>query len=307
MRHPFPDTAQGKHRPTQGAHTQWADLLALHQRVRSMRLHQPVQTVAAGTRLTLLKGRGIDFAEVRAYQPGDDTRSIDWRVTARTGKAHTKVFQEEKQRAAFICVDQGSSMYFGSQHCLKSVYAAHLAAALAWMLHQHGDYVGGLVFADQEQRHIPCRSGRRNILRLLEGIHQLNQHIRPDASMTEPSHTMLEQLSQQVTHNMLVYIISDFVDFDVQTLVYLRYLAKKNRLTLFCVYDPLEADIPVHNMLCFRKGTARNQLYINPRTRDRYRQYWSQRCQHIQQQARHVGISVHYVQQKDDVLSHLHL
>ena len=285
-----------------GTHTRLEDLIALNQWVwhirPDVRMHR-----AAGTQLSLLKGRGIDFEEVRAYQPGDDIASIDWRVTARTGKVHTKVFREEKQRSAMICLDQSSSMYFGSKDCFKSVYAAYLAAALAWTLHRHGDNVGGLIFGDQEQLQMQCRGGRQNILRLLAAIHQLNQSIHPDQHKPDTVNTMLQQLSQIAGHSLLLYIISDFADFDDRSLVYLRYLAKKNCITLFCIYDPLEAALPADTELCFSNGTERQSLYTDSAVQNTYAKLWQQRHQYIAQHTRSFGINTFYVQKSDQIRS----
>ena len=98
----------------------------------------------AGHRASLIKGRGMEFAEVRHYQPGDDVRTIDWRVTARTGKVHTKLFVEERERPVLILLDLSHSLYFGSSLLLQSVQAAHLATTLGWSAIQHGDRLGAL-------------------------------------------------------------------------------------------------------------------------------------------------------------------
>lgn len=122
-------------------------------------------------------GRGIDFAEVRVYQPGDDIRTIDWRVTARTGKPHTKLFQEEKERPVLLIVDQSKSMFFGSRVTFKSVIAAQAAALIAWTALEGGDRVGGLVFSDTGHREVRPRRTKRSVLHLLQEINLFNHQL----------------------------------------------------------------------------------------------------------------------------------
>src|SRR5690606_33934634 len=138
-----------------------------------------IQSKLAGTYLAKSKGRGMEFDEVRHYQPGDDVRTIDWRVTARTGKVHTKLFREEKERPVFILTDLGNSMRFGSGLLFKSVQAAHLAALIGWHVKQHGDKLGGLVFSQQHHRELKPQSRSQAVLRYfhaLQEVHQTTEH-----------------------------------------------------------------------------------------------------------------------------------
>jgi uncharacterized protein (DUF58 family) len=108
------------------------------------------QARLAGAYLAKTKGRGMEFDEARHYQPGDDIRTIDWRVTARTGKTHTKLYREEKERPVFLLVDLSNSLHFGTQLLFKSVQAAHLASLIAWVATQRGDRIGGLVINNRQ-------------------------------------------------------------------------------------------------------------------------------------------------------------
>ena len=143
-------------------------------------------SVLAGPNKSNFRGRGIDFEEVRNYQPGDDIRSIDWRVTARTGTAHTKLFREERERPVLVAVDQRSSMFFGSSHCFKSVLAAQLASLLAWSALDAGDRVGGLVFNDASHREIRPRRSRKTVLALLSQISAVQSHAAPGRTRATP-------------------------------------------------------------------------------------------------------------------------
>ena len=128
----------------------------------------------AGLHTSKFRGRGIDFAEVRAYQPGDDIRTIDWRVTARTGKAHTKLYAEERERPVIVMVDQRQTMFFGSRTMFKSTMAAHCAALLAWATLQRGDRLGGIAFTDTNQAEVRARRSAHTVLHFLECTLEFN-------------------------------------------------------------------------------------------------------------------------------------
>ncbi|HEY6130551.1 MAG TPA: DUF58 domain-containing protein, partial [Halioglobus sp.] len=145
--------------PAHGAYVQLNELIALRFPAQQIKLGRRKRALnsLAGPIKSNFRGRGIDFEEVRSYQPGDDIRTIDWRVTARTGSAHTKLFREERERPVMVVIDQRGSMFFGSTHCFKSVLAAQLASLLAWSALHGGDRVGGLVFNDEGHQEIRPR------------------------------------------------------------------------------------------------------------------------------------------------------
>ena len=132
--------------PVQGAYIELDDLISARFLAKDLNLRhrRKALSLLAGPNKTNFRGRGIDFEEVRAYQAGDDIRTIDWRVTARSGKPHTKLFSEERERPLLVVNDQRQDMFFGSQHCFKSTLACYLGALLAWSGLNQGDRVGGL-------------------------------------------------------------------------------------------------------------------------------------------------------------------
>ena len=166
-----------------GAYTDLRDLIRLRYTAREMTdlTGNKTSNPLAGLLSSNFRGRGIDFSEVRVYQPGDDVRTIDWRVTARTQVAHTKVFQEEKERPVLILVDQSASMYFGSQVTFKSVLAARTAAIIAWAALERGDRVGGLVFSELGHREVRPRRNKRAVLRLLNEMHDFNHALKKES------------------------------------------------------------------------------------------------------------------------------
>ena len=152
-----------------GAYTDIRELIQLRYAARGMDLLQANKTrnPLSGLLSSKFRGRGIDFAEVRIYQPGDDVRTIDWRVTARTQIPHTKLFQEEKERPVLILVDQSTSMFFGSRQAFKSVLAAESAALIAWTALERGDRVAGIVYSQKGQREVrPRRSKNLSLIHI---------------------------------------------------------------------------------------------------------------------------------------------
>ncbi len=182
-----------------GAYTDIRDLIRLRYAVRELdSLTLPKSTnPLAGLLTSKFRGRGTDFAEVRVYQPGDDVRTIDWRVTARTQIPHTKLFQEEKERPVLILVDQSISMFFGSQVAFKSVVAAEAAALIAWTNLDRGDRVGGIVFNENLHREIRPRRSKHSVLRLLHEINDFNHLLSRQAMSAQTKPELLSPVAAE--------------------------------------------------------------------------------------------------------------
>jgi uncharacterized protein (DUF58 family) len=207
---------------------------------------QKVKSILGGRHASKLRGRGLDFEEVRQYVKGDDIRNIDWKVTARTHRTHTRVFNEEKEKPALIVVDQSKSMFFGSVKRTKSVVAAEVAALVAFRVLKQGDRVGGLVFADNGTDVILPKRDRRNIIRLLERIVSRNHELlysRP-IKFEEALRETVIKASNIVTHDFLVVIISDFHRYSPEVIKYISQIAQHNDVILVKIFDPMERDIP---------------------------------------------------------------
>jgi uncharacterized protein (DUF58 family) len=207
---------------------------------------QKVKSILGGKHASKLRGRGLDFEEVRNYVAGDDIRNIDWKVTARTKKTHTKVFSEEKEKPALIIVDQSKSMFFGSQYKTKSVVAAELAALAAFRILKEGDRVGGVVFADNGVDVIFPKRDRKNIFRFFEQIVQRNKELE----LSEPVNfdvalkDVFAKVRNIISHDFLILIISDFHRYSPEVIKELAYMSRHNDVVLAKVFDPLERDIP---------------------------------------------------------------
>lgn len=212
-------------------------------------LYQPINKLGqrSGHYLSRVKGRGMVFSEVRAYQAGDDVRAIDWRVTARTGKAHTKLYQEERERPLFILLDMAPSMLFGSQYVLKSTQAAYLAATLCWSGIKAQDRVGFIASGLPEIIESKPTARKRGLLRTLEKIcHAHAQHLE---LATQPASRQslaesLQRLGYHAHTGSQILIISDFFNMDNDAFHQLQTLGKRNQVMLYPISDPLESNLP---------------------------------------------------------------
>lgn len=208
----------------------------------------------SGQYLAKTKGRGMEFDEARHYQPGDDVRTIDWRVTARTGKTHTKIFREEKDRPVFVFCDLLPSMRFGSQLLFKSVQACHLSALIAWTAKKRGDKIGGLILSEQDLYEVKPRSSQQAVLHWLTALKNNNNAlpIQQNISVNSVDKQTQEQKFiescahlRRVAHpGSLVYIISDLQHLTNDALQHLYQLQKHCEVVACWINDPIEKTLP---------------------------------------------------------------
>ena len=207
---------------------------------------QKSNSVLSGRYASRLRGRGLDFEEARPYVIGDDIRNIDWKVTAKTGITHTKVFTEEKEKPAFIFVDQTPTMGFGSVHKTKAVVAGELAAIAAYKILKGGDRIGGLVMKDETYDLLTPKRDQRNMLQFFQKIVEANKDIysRKDFDFSESLKNMIAKLNNIITHDYLVIIISDFHRYNAEMIQYLSAMSQHNDVVLVKVFDPMEEALP---------------------------------------------------------------
>lgn len=226
---------------------------------------QPAQSVLSGRKRSRLRGRGLDFDELRRYQSGDDIRTMDWRVTNRTGKPHVRVFTEERDRPVVVVVDQRLPMFFGSRKKMKSVVAAEVAAITAWRVLAVGDRVGAILFNDSQTMEArPSRSARR-VTGWLGDLTAMNNQLSVSArrgSNPDALAQSLLALERTVGHDHLVVVITDFYGWNDVTLHALRRIGRHNDVICALIYDPLERDISRAEKLVVSDG--RFQLQIDP-------------------------------------------
>jgi uncharacterized protein (DUF58 family) len=207
-----------------------------------------VRSLQTGAYVSHFRGRGMEFDESRPYQPGDDPRSIDWRVTARSTTAYTKLFREERERPVLVMVDLRSNMHFATRGCYKSVNASRAAALLSWAAHHRGDRLGGLIFGDTVHRELKPRLGRQAALRFL---HELAEHPdwerndAADATNREAPFTLaMASLRRVARPGSLVVILSDFLGINRAAQSYLSSVARHNEVLAVVLSDPLERELP---------------------------------------------------------------
>ncbi|MCK5830190.1 MAG: DUF58 domain-containing protein [Methylococcales bacterium] len=200
------------------------------------------------------KGRGMEFDESRLYQPGDDIRSIDWRVTARTGKTHTKIYREERERPVFISVDDRPAMHFATRGVFKSVQAAKIAALLAWTAQEHGDRIGGQIYTDLFCQEIKPQNGKHAVLHFLNTIIKTDSIPQTEMNLEQA----LARLNQHTRPGSLVYIISDFRGLNHKSENHLVKLARHCDVVLIQVYDALESQLPKKGRYRFTNNEDRS-------------------------------------------------
>ncbi len=224
-----------------------------------------VHSLLSGRKRSRLRGRGLDFDELRHYRPGDDIRTMDWRVTNRTGKPHVRVYTEERDRPVIAVVDQRLSMFFGSRRKMKSVVAAEVAALTAWRVLDVGDRIGAVLFNDRQVVEVqPSRSERRTI-GWLGDLVRMNRELAVAEGRGANPATLpeaLRQVESRVDHDFLVVLISDLFGWNDACLKALRRLSRHNDVVCALVFDPLERDISQADRLVVSDG--RYQLEIDP-------------------------------------------
>jgi uncharacterized protein (DUF58 family) len=224
-----------------------ADLVRLRPAGESLKLTAPrVRVAVEGGHVSPYKGRGVEFDESRPYQPGDDLRTMDWRVTARTGKPYTKVFREERNRPVFVWLDLRRPMLFATRGAYKGVRAAEVAALVAWSAVANGDRLGGLVFSETEHHERRPALGSRAALKLLQLVCTAS-FWRPPATaetLETDAERALQRLTRVARPGSLIFLVSDFrrlgADYERQ----LKQLAVHCDLKLVHCYDAVEAELP---------------------------------------------------------------
>ncbi|MEN8249091.1 MAG: DUF58 domain-containing protein [Bacteroidota bacterium] len=225
---------------------------------------QRVRSILGGKHASKLRGRGLDFEEVRNYVAGDDIRNIDWKVTARTQKTHSRVFSEEKEKPALIVVDQSKSMFFGSQENTKSVVAAKLAALSAFRVLKEGDRVGGVIFADNGVDIVYPKRDRRNILRFLEKTVERNQELETSdpVAFEEALKEAFARIINIVSHDFLIVIISDFMRYSPEVIKFMTRMSYHNDVIAVKIFDPMERDMPATKLVA---GDKKRQIVVDGR------------------------------------------
>jgi len=254
------------------------------------------KSTIGGRHLSAFRGRGMDFEEVRIYQAGDDIRSIDWRVTARTAKTHTKIFREEKERPVFLVVDQSSSMFFGSKVTYKSVMAAQLAALLAWATLRYQDRIGGIVFNSHQHAEIKPKRSKHALLGVLKQMVDFNQQLF-DENRKPPTfslHKVFEKLRHLAKPGSTLYIISDFAGYDAEAERLLYLLKRHTKVYAILIADSMEERLPAHPQLSLTDGIHKVLLNTgDKKLAEAYQQSFLEKQKFLETSFNKIGIQ-HY-------------
>ncbi len=227
------------------AHVTLGSLVDLHKAARSLpAFPQAIKASSGDSYLSPFRGRGMEYDESRPYQSGDDVRNLDWRVMARTGKPHTKVFREERERPVFCMVDYRARMFFGTRGVFKHVLAAQLASLAAWRAVLNGDRVGGVIFSDTVHHELKPGRGRSATMHLLRQMEFAQDWELDSGNQKAGINAALARLRRLARPGSMLMLFSDFHGLDASGEAHLSYLAKHNALFLFYIYDPIEACLP---------------------------------------------------------------
>ncbi|UYM16724.1 DUF58 domain-containing protein [Endozoicomonas euniceicola] len=277
-----------------GAYSDLKELVGLRFKARDLALfkHNRSRSLLAGTGISPFKGRGVDFEEVRAYQHGDDIRSIDWRVTARRSKPHTKVFREERERPVLILLDQSHSLFFGSRLNFKSVTAAEACSLLAWATLNHGDRIGGVVFNEESLSEIRPKRSKQTLMHLLKQASEHNQSLRAKsipASLSSASGGYLAKAlrhARRVSHpGSHIFVISDFAQHNEEALRHFSRLSRHCEMMAVHISDPMEAELPRPGRYDITNGVHRQTIETRAgKVRQNYRQQYEQHTSNLKEQ-----------------------
>lgn len=257
-----------KNKSSFGVYTSLQDLIHLQYQAGGFSFlpRQPMHSLLTGRHGSRLRGRGLDFEELRQYHPGDDIRSMDWKATKRTKQPYVRVYTEERERPVLLLVDQRISMFFGSQVNMKSVTAAEVAALAAWRVVSEGDRVGAIVFNDYELREIKPRRSRKSVMQIFQQIVRQNNILgvgRNIDSKKEMLDQALEKAGHLADHDYLICVISDFFGLSDKSLHQVKLLSRHNDVILVPVHDPLARELPENATIVVSDGTS--QILLDSR------------------------------------------
>lgn len=264
-----------------------------------------------GAYLSSFKGRGMEFDESRIYQAGDDIRNMDWRVTARTGSAHTKTFREERERPVILWLDLCPSMMFATRNKFKAVIAAEIASLLAWSAAKNNDRVGGLIFSPDEQLVVKPRRGKKAVL---DFIGRCTKHSAWSAAQTtddvkkgQPKNVSAVYSLRKITHpGSLVFMISDFLHLNEKDYSHIANTSRNNDIIFIKISDPFEINLPASGLFKVTDGKNEQQIQTeNKNIRDQYHQRYADQQQQLESFCRKHRIHLIQISTQDDMLEKL--
>lgn len=295
----------------EGIHASLEELLNMRYHLKGLSLFSANnrRSPLVGSHHSKLRGRGIDFDQVRVYLPGDDIRSIDWRVTARSQQAHTKIFHEEKERPVFLLVEQTKHLFLGTGNSLKSVITAQLASLLGWAALDNNDRIGGLVFNESEQRLVRPRLSKHSLLQFIGYLQKMNAQLTSEPNNDKQANTLLQALKQSkeaLRPGSLLFLIVDERSLNDDCLRILQHLSIHLDIVLLPVYDPLDHELPRAGLLRFAQNDRELVLDTNNnKLRAAYAQQAKQRQQRWQELAKKIAAKLLPINTEQDVVEQI--
>lgn len=287
-----------------GIYAELTELIALQSCVQSVRYQPGNYATRSGPHQSKIRGRGMDFSEARNYQAGDEIRHMEWRVTARTGRPHVKVYQEERERPVVILADFNPSMYFGTRVAFKSVIAARLSALLAWTAAKQGDRVGGLLFSPNKHNECVPRSRQAGVLPFLAELSRYTQQYA-DATLELESRSLndaLLRLRRVAKPGSILVLVSDFYNLDAESEHYLSRLCRHNDVLAYHICDPLELAPPKPQRYAITNGQQELLLDTSlDAVRFEYQFYCEQRLTALRAQCNRLNIQYTLVSGETDL------
>lgn len=290
-------------------YSEFKQLKSLQSRARKLSFlpKQHSNSVLAGRHNSRIRGRGLSFEELRDYRVGDDIRSIDWRVTARTGKPHVRVYAEEKDRSALIIVDQRINMFFGSTLNMKSVTAAESAAICAYRILEQGDRVGGVIFNDKTVSSYKPSKKPQSLEQFINSLSEFNLAL--NCELITPAQPMrlnqpLEAATRLIRHDQMIIIISDFDQVDEATEQYLSQMAAHNDVILCLVTDSINQQLPTDLNLNVSDGQQQITLDTSNKTlHNKLQTTFTARTDKVKSWQQQLGITVIELDASKDTLN----
>ena len=229
---------------TQGVYVTLDELMKFSYKAKGFSFlpSQPVHSILSGRNASKMRGRGMDFSEMKQYSQGDDPRSMDWKATRRTGTPYIRVFNEERDRSVWLVVSQRNSMFFGSEMMMKSVSAAHLAALAAFKVLDSGDRVGAVVYNDEKLSFFKSGRAKQGVMQILSEVTAQNNALKASHNKNENSqlNEALKIITATAKHDDLIVLIGDGMAVDEVSAKYITTLAAHNDVIAALIYDPME-------------------------------------------------------------------
>ena len=249
------------------------------------------------------KGRGMTFSEVREYVPGDDVRSIDWNVTARTGKPHIKIFEEERELSVLILIDVSSSGVFGSKKDLKIDLGVEIAAMLSFSAIKNNDKVGLALFSDKVEKYIPPKKGKKHVLRLITDI---VNHDFENSNKRTSIKTAIDFANKISKRKSVIFLISDFIDDNFWN--ELKFLNFKHDVVGLQIYDSYERNFPNVGLINIHDSETGENTWIDTtskKNRDKFQKNSVEKLDKFSMKCKNIGFDLLQINTDDDYIKFL--